>query len=142
MGNDEPLLTGLWAIVMIGPKMLLARLNAYKTNEQKKAEGDFMEGKPFHLEPALDYFSPIQRVQKGPQVGIAREPLVMPFEFTTNSTKVLARLDMICFLDDMSNEDQKLYISFISVAEKAMENSRIERLGLVTANGPLPTHRA
>src|ERR1700689_4270552 len=109
---DEPLLTGLWAVAQLGPRMFLACLKGYKTTDQAKAEEDFKAGKIFHLEPVLDYYSPLRQVQQGDQRGIAREPVVVPFEFTSSVTKVLSRLDMICFLDDMSNDDRKIYISF------------------------------
>lgn len=135
---DDPLLTGLWAVVMTGPKMLLARLRDYKTTDQNKAEEDFEANKVFLLEPALDYFSPIHQMQKDGQAAIGRNPLVMPFEFTTEPTRVLSRLNMMCFLDDMSIGDRKLYISFIAATEKAMSDARVQRLGLITANGPLP----
>jgi hypothetical protein len=55
---------------------------------------------------------------------------VTPFDFTVHDTPLYVGVGGVAFFDEMHQDDQRLYQSFVTQAEKAQLKMRAERSGI------------
>ncbi len=141
----------IWIKVHIGPLTLLGACRDYVVIDSDDAKMPAAEvikridqaveaGKTLHLEPVMELQAPLQQVRQqvpggAERVGVARAPLPMPYGFTTGRTHLrVLRPDAYTFLDEMSDDDQKVYRSFIETVLKAELDERAARAGITLAS--------
>jgi hypothetical protein len=136
---------GIWAVIFYDNKGYLGKVvstmqvNSY--GDIVKSEGDVVTKEDVliatrvKLNPVYDFFSPLRPVQTkdpagNPMIGFSRDPIVTPFDFTVHDTPLYVGVGGVAFFDEMHQDDQRLYQSFVTQAEKAQLKMRAERSGI------------
>lgn len=147
--NEIELKNKIWGVVHSGSLTFIGAFCDYTLTESgasEDAEGfsseeairqigrDFALGKIMTLEPVMELAAPLQQVRQqapdGNRVGVAKSPLPMPYGFTTGRAKLRVRPDAIAFLDEMSEDDRRVYQAFIKSVTKAETAERAARAGI------------
>lgn len=101
------------------------------------SSGDSM----LELCPCFDFMAPLRPVQnKNGQVAFARDPVIVPFDFTTYATSVYVKATGIMFCADTQGKDRELYKSFVQQTLDMAIKARFAASGLELA-GRMPPER-
>jgi len=92
------------------------------------------------LNPCFDFLAPLRPMQ-GPdgRVAMARDPVIVPFDFTTHNVPVYVRPTGVMFLADLQSEDVKTYKGFVVQTLRMQLQARAAAAGLELA-GPGGLH--
>lgn len=83
------------------------------------------------LMPCFDFMAPLRPVQR-PDGGMAfqRDPVVVPFDFTTQATPVYVKIVSLMFCGDLTGADAALYLNFINQSIDMAIRARAQSAGL------------
>lgn len=91
------------------------------------------------LNPCFEYFnSVVQNPQNPGQIG--RQPLPLLFDITSGPVKVYVKADVLMFLGDAEEQDQKGYKDLVARTMEFFVQARAGRAGLVTPNAGMPNN--
>jgi hypothetical protein len=103
------------------------------------SQGDVLE-----LNPAFDFMSPLRPIQHPDgRVGMQRDAIVVPVDFTTNDTSVFVKVSSIYFCALMTATDKDTYLNYVRDTLTMQLGQRAQRSGLVMPGAPVaePSHR-
>lgn len=96
--------------------------------------GDIVE-----LCPALDFLAPLRPVpQPNGQLAMARDPIVVPVDFTVMDLPVFVKASSVYFLADLKGTDRNTYKDLVQGGLRSALHARAQASGLELAGGPLP----
>lgn len=97
-------------------------------------EEDYAAMKVLHLSPVIEMFSPLQQVRQmtpaGEKTGLARTPVPTPFDFALGPVVLRVRPDAMTFIDEMTPNDQRTYMSFVDTVVRSVQAERASRVGI------------
>ena len=140
----------VWVIVTAGNTRVLGKVYS----NEKSAFRDMLAAGPamlmppcISLKPCYDFFAPLRTFpvagpdgrphvdpnSGAPRIGVARDPIIMPRDFTVHPYPVHVLLGpgvMLDFLDDMQAQDKQLYMDFVDSVDKNLLERRAQSAGL------------
>ncbi len=95
------------------------------------------------LNPCFDFMAPLRPIQhpQTKEIVFQRDPVIVPFDFTTQPTTVYAHVSSVMFCGDLQSPDVGLYMNFIqqSLDQALRARAQHSGLALVGADGlPVP----
>ena len=158
--------TSTWGVITCGANRYIGRVAALDHVKVEKKAGKpavtnistevtdadvVLAARVVTLKPCYDFFAPLRQVQvtdnQGkpvmvapgvPQMGVARDPLVMTHDFALHPHPVhiiLGGGTVIEFFQDMHEDDRKTYVTFVDAAEGATRVHRAGKAGLTLVGG-------
>ena len=143
-----------WVIVKSATSGYLGRIRgngialSKLASSKDRALGDFKEkvlerieaDKVVELCPCFDFMAPLRPVQRPDgQVAFQRDPVVVPFDFTTQATSVYVKIVSVMFCGDLQGADRALYLNFVQQSLDMALRARAQSAGLeLLPGGVLP----
>lgn len=153
MAEQKDIMKGVWVVVMTsGTNGMIGKLAGHWQLEDDKTVSDktrdHVFGRPvIQLSLALDYFTPIRpQPAPGPNgttvLQWARDPLIMRHDFTGHPVLVAARWEHVKFIADMHEDDQRVYMGFITGTLDHSAHQRAAAAGIVMPKGDKEVEKA
>lgn len=143
MGDRDIFKEGVWVLALTHVSGHLGRIKGEAVFNDEIRNMYFTRKRVLVLDIIFDYFSQPQ-VRMVPQPSprppipmLARDPIVIPFEFTNHPLSVAVDWARLVFFGDMHPEDMETYFGFMRQAMKQVESQRAQKAGLVVGDAAL-----
>ena len=91
----------------------------------------FGEGRTICLKPCFDFFAPIRPTNTSGTLSVQRDPIVIPFDFTTQDVPVHLKAQSLMLCGDLEGGDATLYKNLIEQALRMQLRARAQAAGIL-----------